>query len=158
MRDRNELYNILVGELKLDHDMASEILHNALKEQGMYIQIDELREKFVGKLLCIEKPCSWPVYLFLNKIEETSDTGDMTFIGPYIEVLDYSYSEYCVGNDYGNTPLTMRKEDIQYITVINDIGNIALTKKQFIKEFLYYQVLGKKVESCLNKFIERCNC
>lgn len=158
MRDRNELYNILVGELKLDHDMASEILHNALKKQGMYIQIDELREKFVGKLLCIEKPCCWPVYLFLNKIEETSDTGDMTFIGPYIEVVGMSYSEYCVGNDYGNTPLTMRKEDIQYITVINDIGNIALSQKQFIKEYLYYQVLGKKVESCLNNFIERCNC
>ena len=36
------------------------------------------------------------------------------------------------------------------------MGHIALFKKQFIKQYLYYQLIGKRVENCMNKFIDEC--
>ena len=44
----------------------------------------------------------------------------------------------------------------QMIEVINDMGHIALSKKQFIKQYLYYQLIGKRVDNCMNKFIDEC--
>ena len=47
--------------------------------------------------------------------------------------------------------------DIDKIEIVNyDMGHIALSKKQFIKQYLYYQLLGKRVENCMNKFIDEC--
>ena len=56
MRNRSELYDILVDELRIDTAKATEILDNAFaptddETKKRDEKIEELKEKYVGKLL-----------------------------------------------------------------------------------------------------------
>lgn len=157
MRSRNELYGILVDELKMDNAKATEILDNAFalndETKKKNEKIEELKEKFVGKLLYIDSNGRLPTYIFVNDIKETNSLNYIyfDFVGPRItlEENEYYFFSKCF-------PLTVGQDELDKIEVVNDMGHIALSKKQFIKQFLYYQLLGKQVEVCMNKFIDEC--
>ena len=158
MRSRSELYTILVDELKMDNAKAIEILDNAFalhddETKKRNEKIEELKEKYVGKLLYIDSDDSLPTCIFVNDIKENSlDYFD--FIGPHIVLEENDYYFY----SSKDLSLTVGQYNLDKIVIVNyDLGYIGLSKKQFIKQFLYYQLLGKRVENCMNKFIDECN-
>ena len=157
MRSRSELYDILVDELRIDSAKATEILDNAFalnddETKKRKENIEELKEKFVGKLLYIDSDNNLPTCIFVNDITESCTLNYFDFVGPHI-ILDeneyYFYSSEVV-------PLTVGQNEFDKIEVVNDMGHIAQSKKQFIKQYLYYQLIGKRVENCMNKFIDEC--
>jgi hypothetical protein len=157
MRSRSELYDILVDELRIDRAKATEILDNAFALNDDEIKkrnekIEELKEKFVGKLLYIDSDDSLPQCIFVHDITETSSLNYFNFVGPHIILEENEYNFYSI-EDF---PLTVGQNEFDKIEVVNDMGHIALSKKQFIKQYLYYQLLGKRVENCMNKFIDEC--
>ena len=155
MRSRTELYDILVDELKIDNAKATEILDNAFalndETKKKNEKIEELKEKFVGKLLYIDSDDNQPTCIFVNDIKEyTLDYFE--FVGPYIILNENEYWFY--NND--DSHLIIGQDEFDKIEVVNDMGHVALSKKQFIKQYLYYQLIGKRVENCMNKFIDEC--
>lgn len=155
MRSRSELYDILVDELRIDKAKATEILDNAFalyddKTKKSDEKIKELKEKYVGKLLHIDSDDNQPTCIFVNDIKEYS-LGYFEFVGPYIILNENEYWFY--NND---SHLIINQDEFNKIEVVNDMGHISLSKKQFIEQYLYYQLLGKRVESCINKFINDC--
>lgn len=155
MRSRSELYDILVDELRIDNAKATEILDNAFalyddKTKKSDEKIKELKEKYVGKLLYIDSDDNQPTCIFVNDIKEYS-FDYFEFVGPYIILNENEYWFY--NND---SHLIIGQDEFDKIEVVNDLGHIALSKKQFIKQFLYYQLIGKRVENCMNKFIDEC--
>lgn len=160
MRSRNELYDILVDELRMDGAEATEILDNAFALQDAEIKkmeeentkLKELKEKFVGKLLYIDSDVSLPVCIFVNDIKETDSLDYFNFVGPRIGLDTVEYYFYS-SKDFS---LVICQDELDKIEIINDLGHIALSKKQFIKQYLYYQLIGKRVENCMNKFIDEC--
>lgn len=159
MRSRNELYDILVDELKIDNVKATEILDNAFASYNDETKkrdekIKELKEKYVGKLLCIDAEDNQhqPTCVFVNDIKETYSLDYFEFVGPYIVLNENEY--YFYGSE--DSPFFISQDEFNKIEVVNDLGHIALSKKQFIKQFLYYQLIGKRVENCMNKFIDEC--
>lgn len=157
MRSRNELYGILVDELRMDNAKATEILDNAFalhddETKKRDKKIEELKEKFVGKLLYIDSNGRLPTCIFVNDIKETNSLDfDFDFVGPRILLEENEY--YFFSKSF---PLSVGQDELDKIEVVNDLGHISLSKKQFIKQFLYYQLLGKQVETCMNKFIDEC--
>lgn len=157
MRSRSELYDILVDELRMDSAKATEILDNAFaptddETKKRDEKIEELKEKFVGKLLYIDSDDKLPTCIFVNDIKESYSLNYFQFVGPHIVLDENKYWFYSI--EY-NT-LTVGQDELDNIEVIDDLGHISLSKKQFIKQYLYYQLLGKRVESCMNKFIDEC--
>ena len=160
MRSRSELYDILVDELRMDNAKATEILDNAFElhddeTKKRNEKIEELKKKFVGKLLYIDSDNSLPACIFVNDIRETSSLSSLNyfnFVGPHI-ILDEDEFHFSSVEDF---PLTVGQNEFDKIEVVNDMGHIASSKKQFIKQYLYYQLLGKRVENCMNKFIDEC--
>lgn len=157
MRSRNELYDILVDELRIDRTKATEILDNAFalhddETKKRNEKIEELKEKYIGKLLYIDSDGCLPTCIFVNDIKETKNLEFFEFIGPYIVLEDNDYRLY----DIEDFPLTLGQYELNKIEIVNDMGHIGLSKKQFIKQYLYYQLLGKRVENCMNKFIDEC--
>lgn len=155
MRSRSELYKILVDELRIDNAKATELLDNAFvlhedETKKRKEKIKELKEKYVGKLLYIDSNDGLPVCVFVNDIKESYRPKSFEFVGPHIvlEVNEY----YLYSNE--DTPLIISQNEFDKIEVVNDMGHIGLSKKQFIKQYLYYQLLGKRVENCMNKFLE----
>lgn len=155
MRSRSELYDILVDELRIDNVKATEILDNAFalndETKKKNEKIEELKEKFVGKLLYIDSDDNQPTCIFVNDIKEYS-LDSFEFVGPYIILNENEYWFY--NND--DSHLIIGQDEFKKIEVVNDMGHIALSKKQFIKQYLYYQLLEKRVENCMNKFIDEC--
>jgi hypothetical protein len=160
MRSRSELYDILVDELRMDDANVTEILDNAFalhddetkKMEEENTKLKELKEKFVGKLLYIDSDVSLPVCIFVNDIKETDSLNYFDFVGPRIGLDTVEYYFYS-SKDFS---LVIGEDELDKIEVVNDMGHIALSKKQFIKQYLYYQLLGKRVENCMNKFIDEC--
>lgn len=157
MRSRSELYDILVDELRIDRAKATEILDNAFalhddETKKINEMIDKLKEKFVGKLLYIESDDKHPTCVFVNDIKEIYGCNYFEFVGPYIVLDENEYWFYSIED----TTLTVCQNELDNIEVVNDMGHIALSKKQFIKQYLYYQLIGKRVENCMNKFIDEC--
>ena len=157
MRSRSELYDILVDELKIDNVKATEILDNAFalhddETKKRDAKIEELKEKFVGKLLYIDSDDNIPTCIFVNDIQKTSSLNYFNFVGPHIILEENEYHFYSI-EDYD---LTVSGDEFDKIEIINDLGHIGISKKQFIKQYLYYQLLGKRVENCMNKFIDEC--
>ena len=158
MRSRSELYDILVDELRIDKAKATEILDNAFAPTDVEIKkrdekIKELKEKFVGKLLYIDSDDNnLPVCIFVNDIKETSGIKYFKFVGPHIILDDNEYHFYSIEDCF----LTVGQDELDKIEIIDDMGHIGLSKKQFIKQYLYYQLLWKHVENCINKFIDDC--
>lgn len=156
MRSRNELYDILVDELRIDNAKATEILDNAFalhddETKKRDKKIEELKEKFVGKLLYIDSNGRLPTCIFVNDIKETDSLDYFDFVGPRILLEEDEYYFYSK-----SFPLSVGQDELDNIKVIDDLGHISLSKKQFIKQFLYYQLLWKHVEGCINKFIDEC--
>ena len=157
MRSRSELYDILVDELRIDSAKATEILDNAFalnddETKKRNEKIEELKEKFVGKLLYIDSDNNLPTCIFVNDIKESYSLNYFDFVGPHI-ILDEN--EYYFYSSEG-VPLTVGQNEFDKIEVVNDMGHIAQSKKQFIKQYLYHQLIGKRVENCMNKFIDEC--
>lgn len=159
MRSRSELYDILVDELRIDSAKATEILDNAFalhddETKKRNEKIEELKEKFVGKLLYIDSDSddSLPTCIFVNDIKETYSLNYFDFVGPHIIFDENEFHFYSI-EDF---PLTVGQNEFDKIEVVNDMGHIAQSKKQFIKQYLYYQLIGKRVENCMNKFIDEC--
>lgn len=157
MRSRSELYDILVDELKIDSAKATEILDNAFaptddETKKRDEKIEELKEKFVGKLLYIDSDNSLPTCIYVNDIKESYILDYFEFIGPYIVLEENDYFFY----SSKDSSLTVGMNELNKIEIVNDMGHIGLSKKQFIKQYLYYQLLGKRVETCMNKFIDEC--
>lgn len=157
MRSRSELYDILVDELRIDNAKAIEILDNAFalhddKTKKRDEKIKELKEKYVGKLLYIDSDDKLPTCIFVNDIKERNSLNYFDFVGPHIVLNENEY--YFYGSE--NSPLIIGQDEFDKIEVVNDMGHIALSKKQFIKQYLYYQLIGKRVENCMNKFIDEC--
>lgn len=157
MRSRAELYDILVDELKMDNAKAIAILDNAFalhddETKKRNEKIEELKEKYVGKLLYIDSKESLPTCIFVNNIKETCSLNYFEFVGPHIILEENEYHFYGIDN----FPLTVGKDEFDDIEVVNDMGHIAFSKEQFIKQYLYYQLIGKRVENCMNKFIDEC--
>ena len=162
MRSRSELYDILVDELRIDNAKAIEILDNAFAlhddetkkrdEKKRDEKIKELKEKYVGKLLYIgiNSDDSQPTCIFVNDIKEISGLNYFEFVGPYIILEENDYYFYGIED----SPLIISQNEFNNIEIVNDMGHIGLSKKQFIKQYLYYQLIGKRVENCMNKFIE----
>ena len=121
------------------------------KKEERDAKLKELKEKFVGKLLYIDSNGRLPTCIFVNDIEEAHSLNYFNFVGPHI-VLDENEFHF-----YRDFPLTVGQNEFDKIEVVNDLGHISLSKKQFIKQFLHYQLLGKRVENCMNKFIDECN-
>ena len=157
MRSRSELYDILVDELRIDSAKATEILDNAFalhddETKKRDEKIEELKEKFIGKLLYIDSVDKHPTCIFVNDIKETYSLDYFEFVGPYIVLNENEYWFYSIED----SPLFIGQDEFDKIEIINDMEHIALSKKQFIKQYLYYQLLGKRVENCMNKFIDEC--
>ena len=162
MRSRNELYTILVDELKIDNAKAIEILDNAFalhddetkRKEEQEAKLKELKEKYVGKLLYIGSNVDegLPTCIFVNDIKEINSLDYFHFIGPHIILEENDYYFY----SSKDLALTVGMNELNKIEIVNDLGHIGLSKKQFIKQFLYYQLLGKRVENCMNKFIDEC--
>ena len=157
MRSRSELYDILVDELRIDSAKATEILDNAFalnddETKKKKEKIEELKEKFIGELLYIDSDDHLPTFIFVNDIEESCSLNYFDFVGPHI-LLDEN--EYYFYSSEG-VPLTVGQNEFDKIEVVNDMGHITQSKKQFIKKYLYYQLIGKRVENCMNKFIDEC--
>ena len=157
MRSRSELYDILVDELRIDNAKAIEILDKAFalhddKTKKRDEKIKELKEKYVGKLLYIDSDDKLPTCIFVNDIKERNSLNYFDFVGPHIVLNENEY--YFYGSE--NSPLIIGQDEFDKIEVVNDMGHIALSKKQFIKQYLYYQLIGKRVENCMNKFIDEC--
>ena len=157
MRSRSELYDILVDELRIDSAKATEILDNAFAlnddaTKKRNEKIEELKEKFVGKLLYIDSDDSLPACVFVNDIKETSSLNYFDFVGPVIILEENDYHFYS-SEDF---PFTVGQHEFDKIEIVNDMGHIASSKKQFIKQYLYYQLIGKRVDNCMNKFIDEC--
>lgn len=158
MRSRNELYDILIDELRMDAAKATEILDNAFalhddetkKKEERDEKLKELKERFVGKLLYIEDDDNLPTCIFVHDIKEITSLNYFDFVGPHI-ILDDNEFHF-----YRDFPLVIGKDELDKIEVIDDLGHIGLSKKQFIKQYLYYQLIGKRVENCMNKFIDEC--
>ena len=158
MRSRSELYDILVDELRIDSAKATEILDNAFaptddETKKRDEKIEELKEKYVGKLLYIDSDDNLPTCVYVNDIKETFSLDYFRFVGPHIILGENEYNFYSIEE----LPLTVGQDEFDKIEVVNDLGHISLSKKQFIKQFLHYQLLGKRVENCMNKFIDECN-
>jgi hypothetical protein len=159
MRSRSELYDILVDELRMDNAKATEILDNVFtlhddeikKMEEENTKLKELKEKFVGKLLYIDSDVSLPVCIFVNDIKETDSLNYFNFVGPRIGLDTVEYYFYS-SKDFS---LVICQDEFDNIEIINDM-EFGLSKKQFIKQYLYYQLLGKRVENCMNKFIDEC--
>ena len=157
MRNRRELYEILVDELKLDNAKATEILDNAFalhddETKKRNEKIEELKEKFVGKLLYIDSDDNLPTCIFVNDIKESYSLNYFQFVGPHIILDENEYHFYNIEE----LPTIVGQDEFDKIEVVNDMGHIGISKKQFIKQYLYYQLLGKRVENCMNKFIDEC--
>lgn len=157
MRSRSELYDILVDELRIDKAKATEILDNAFalhddERKKKDEKIKELKEKFVGKLLYIDSDDSLPTCIFVNDIKESYSLDYFNFVGPHILFDENEYHFYSIEE----FPLTVGLNELNKIEIVNDMGHIALSKKQFIKQYLHYQLIGKRVENCMNKFIDEC--
>ena len=157
MRSRSELYDILVDELRIDKAKATEIIDNAFaltddKTKMRDEKIKELKEKYVGKLLYTESDVIQPTCIFVNDIKESCSPNYFDFVGPHIIFDENEYYFYSIKD----TPLTVGQNEFDKIEVVNDLGHIALSKKQFIKQYIYYQLIGKRVENCMNKFIDEC--
>ena len=157
MRSRSELYDILVDELRIDGAKATEILDNAFalnddETKKRNEKIEELKENFVGKLLYIDSDNNLPTCIFVNDITESCTLNYFEFVGPHIILEENEYHFYSI-EDF---PLTVGQNEFDKIEVVNDMGHIAQSKKQFIKQYLYYQLIGKRVENCMNKFIDEC--
>ena len=153
MRSRRELYDILVGELRVDNAKATEILDNAFAlHNDETKKIEEVKEKFVGKLLYIDSDGNRPTCVFVNDIKESHIPNYFDFVGPHIILDEDEYWFYSI-KDWA---LTVGQNEFDKIEIINDMGHVALSKKQFIKQYLYYQLIGKRVENCMNKFIDEC--
>ena len=152
MRSRSELYDILVDELRMDNAKATELLDNAFalhedETKKKNEKIEELKEKYVGKLLYIDSDDN-PTCIFVNDIEESYIPNYFDFVGPHIVLNENEYYFY------RDISLIVGPKEFDNIEIVNDMGHIGLSKKQFIKQFLYYQLLGKRVENCMNKFLE----
>lgn len=157
MRSRSELYGILVDELRMDNAKATEILDNAFalhddETKKRDEKIEELKEKFVGKLLYIDSNGRLPTCIFVNDIKEGHSLNYFDVVGPRILLDENEYYFYSIEN----FPLTVGQDEFDNIEVIDDLRHIGFSKKQFIKQYLYYQLLRKRVESCMNKFIDDC--
>lgn len=157
MRSRSELYDILVDELRIDSAKATEILDNAFalnddETKKRNEKIEELKKKFVGKLLYIDSDDNLPTCIFVNDITETCSLNYFEFVGPHIILDENEYHFYSI-EDF---PLTVGQNEFDKIEVVNDMGHITQSKKQFIKQYLYYQLIGKRVENSMNKFIDEC--
>ena len=157
MRSRSELYNILVDELRMDNAKAIEILDNAFalhddETKKRNEKIEELKEKYVGKLLYIDSDDSLPTCIYVNNIKESCSLNYFAFVGPHVILENNEYHFYSIEE----LPLTVGQDELDKIEVVNDLGHIGLSKKQFIKQYLYYQLIGKRVENCMNKFIDEC--
>lgn len=160
MRSRSELYDILVDELKMDNAKATEILDNAFalnddetkKKEERDAKLKELKDKFVGKLLYIDSYDNHPTCIFVNDIKDAFIPTYFDFVGPHIILAENEYSFYSIED----SPLIIGPNEFDKIEVVNDLGHIALSKKQFIKQFLHYQLLGKRMENCMNKFVDEC--
>ena len=157
MRSRSELYDILVDELRIDKAKATEIIDNAFaltddKTKMRDEKIKELKEKYVGKLLYIDSDDNLPTCVFVNDIKESYSLDYFQFVGPHIILGEKDYSIYSI-EDF---PFIIGLNEFKKIEVVNDMGHIGLSKKQFIKQYLYYQLIGKRVDNCINKFIDEC--
>ena len=157
MRSRSELYDILVDELKIEGAKATEILDNAFalndgETKKRNEKLEELKEKYVGKLLYVDSNINLPTCIFVNDIKESCSLNYFDFVGPHIILENNEYHFYNIEN----FPLTVGQDEFDKIEIVNDLGHIGLSKKQFIKQYLYYQLLGKRVENCMNKFIDGC--
>ena len=157
MRSRSELYDILVDELRIDKAKATEILDNAFAPTDDEIKkkdekIKELKEKFVGKLLYIDSDDSLPTCIFVNDIKDSKSLDYFNFVGPHI-LFDENEFYFYSSKDLS---LIVGQNELNKIEVVNDMGHIALSKKQFIKQYLHYQLIGKRVENCMNRFIDEC--
>ena len=155
MRSRSELYDILVDELRIDSAKATEILDNAFapiddETKKRNEKLEELKEKFVGKLLYIDSDDNLPTCIFVNNIKESYIPDYFEFVGPHI-ILDENEYHYIE-----KFPSIVGQHEFDKIEIVNDLGHIGLSKQQFIKQYLYYQLLGKRVETCMNKFIDEC--
>lgn len=101
MRSRSELYDILVNELRMDNAKATEILDNAFalhddETKKKNEKIEELKEKFVGKLLYIDSDDSLPTCIFVNDIKETFCLNYFRFVGPHIILDENVYHFYSI--------------------------------------------------------------
>lgn len=162
MRSRSELYNILVDELRMDNAKATEVLDKAFalhddeknKKEEREAKLKELKEKYVGKLLYIDCDSKeeLPTCIFVNDIKETIYLDYFDFVGPHIVLDENDYYFY----SSKDLTLTVGMNKLNKIEIVNDLGHIGLSKKQFIKQYLFYQVLGKRVETCMDKFIDEC--
>ena len=157
MRSRSELYDILVDELRIDSAKATEILDNAFavhddETKKRDEKIKELKEKFVGKLLYIDSDDNLPTCIYVNDIKESYSLNYFEFVGPHIILGEKEYWFYSIEE----FPTIVGQDEFDKIEIVNDLGHIALSKKQFIKQYLYYQLIGKRVENCMNKFIDEC--
>ena len=158
MRSRSELYDILVDELKIDNAKATEILDKAFalhddETKKRKETIEEPKEKFVGKLLYLDSNGRLPTCIFVNDIKETNslDYFNFDFVGPRILLEENEY--YFFSKSF---LLSVGQDELDNIEVIDDLGHIDLSREQFIKQYLYYQLIGKRVENCMNKFIDEC--
>lgn len=158
MRSRSELYNILVDELRIDSAKAIEILDNVFtlhddETKKRDEKIEELKEKFVGKLLYIDSDDKLPTCVFVNDIKESYSLNYFQFVGPHI-VLDENEYHFYSTEEF---PTIVGQDEFDKIEIVNYyMGHLGISKAQFIKQYLYYQLLRKRVESCMNKFIDDC--
>ena len=149
MRSRSELYDILVDELRMDNAKATEILDNAFAPTDDEIKkrdenIEELKKKFVGKLLYIDCDTdnNLPTCIFVNDIKVSYIFNYVELIGPHIVLDENEFYFYSI-EDYS---LTIGQDKFDKIEIIN-----TQYKKQFI-----YRLIEKRVENCMNKFIDEC--
>lgn len=152
MRSRKELYDILTEDLRFDNYKATEILDHAFKAydedtQRREDKINALKEKYLGKLICIENTYTLPTYLFVNDIEESSLMAKIRFIGPYIEDVESSYSIFGVDEIYGSCNVDESR--------IEDSITIVADDEVTVKNFLVRK-LGEIVDLSITKFMKNC--
>ena len=144
-----DLYNEF-GDINLVSKLNNKLSIFIYRDKEQDEKIKELKEKYVGKLLYIDSNDGLPICVFVNDIKESYCPNNFEFVGPHIVLEESEY--YLYSNE--DSPLIISQNEFDKIKVVNDMGHIAFSKKQFIKQYIYYQLLGKRVENCMNKFLE----
>lgn len=152
MRNRKELFQILVDELNFEPREADKIIDKAFES---YVadtnkrneKINKLKESYLGKLLVFEDPINFPQYIYVNDIEESSISGRIDFIGPVIEIGE-TFNDL-TNEDAETSYISIKECDIaKYVKVVAD-------NKDGVKDIIENE-LKKNNKKIVSIFLHGC--
>lgn len=124
MRNREELFLILVDELNFEPREADKIIDKAFETYTADTnkrneKINKLKELYLGKLLVFEDPMNFPQYIYVNDIEESCLSSCIDFLGPVIEI-GKTFNDL-INDDAESSYISIKECDIaKYLKIVAD--------------------------------------